>query len=71
MPVTFEELVAFSSHAPFETMVSSEEIAAGFYTNLNALQGRHDTYSSSAAFHTNDSSLIWPFTEGLLPKIVA
>jgi Flavin containing amine oxidoreductase len=71
VPVKFEEYVAFSSHAPFEMMVSSQEIAAGFYTNLNALQGRNDTYYTSAAFQTNDSSLIWQFTEGLLPQIGA
>jgi hypothetical protein len=71
VPVHFEEFVAFSSHAPFEMMVSGEEIARGFYTNLNALQGRHETYYTSAAFQTNDSSLIWQFTEGVLPQIGA
>ena len=62
---------AFSSHAPFEMMVSPSDIAAGFYTQLNALQGHNQTFYTSAAFQTNDSSLIWRFTEGLLPKIVA
>ena len=32
---------------PFELRVSSPEIAAGFYTRLNALQGRNHTYSTS------------------------
>jgi hypothetical protein len=69
--VAFDKFVAFSSHAPFELMVSPEEIAAGFYTDLNSLQGRNKTYYTSAAFQTNDSSLIWEFTEGLLPQVAS
>jgi flavin-dependent amine oxidoreductase len=70
-PIAFEEFIAFSSHAPFEMMVSSDDISRGFYTDLNSLQGRHDTFYNGAAFQTNDSSLIWAFTETLLPQIVA
>jgi hypothetical protein len=70
-PVSFKEFIAFSSHAPFEMMVPSEEIAAGFYATLNALQGRNNTFYTGAAFQTNDSFLIWEYTEGLLPQIVA
>jgi len=70
-PMQFEGFEAFSSHAPFEMMVSSAEIAGGYYTRLNALQGRHNTYYTGAAFQTNDSSLIWQFTEGLLPQIAS
>jgi hypothetical protein len=62
---------AFTNHTPFQMMVSSEEIADGFYARLNALQGRQNTFFNGAAFQTNDSSLIWEFTEGLLPQIVA
>ncbi len=68
--VTFEGFLAFSAHAPFQMMVSSEQIAAGFYRTLGSLQGRHRTFYTGAAFQTNDSSLIWRFTESLLPKIV-
>jgi hypothetical protein len=71
LPLTFGGFAAFSSHAPFEMMVSSEQIAQGFYSRLSSLQGRNDTFYTGAAFQTNDSSLIWRFTEGLLPKIVA
>lgn len=67
----FGGFTAFSSHAPFEMMVSPGDIAAGFYTQLNALQGRNLTYYTGAAFQTNDSSLIWTFTQGLLPEIAA
>jgi hypothetical protein len=38
---------------------------------MNSLQGRHNTYYNAAAFQTNDSSLIWQFTEELLPQILA
>jgi hypothetical protein len=67
----FEGIETFSSHAPFNMMVSPKDIAGGFYSNLNALQGHNRTYYTSAAFQTNDSSLIWRFTQGLLPQIAA
>ena len=38
---------------------------------LNALQGRNRTFYTGAAFHTHDSSLLWQFTEALLPRIAA
>jgi hypothetical protein len=67
----FGGFTAFSSHAPFEMMVSAKDIAAGFYTKVNALQGHNRTYYTSAAFQTNDSSQIWRFTEELLPQIAS
>ena len=67
----FESIDVFSSHAPFNMMVSANDIAAGFYSKVNALQGHNHTFYTSAAFQTNDSSLIWQFTQGLLPQIVA
>jgi hypothetical protein len=69
--LTFGGFNTFSSHAPFEMMVSASDIAAGFYSQLNALQGHNQTFYTSAAFQTNDSSQIWRFTQGLLPQIVA
>jgi hypothetical protein len=69
--LTFGGFNAFSSHAPFEMMVSASDIAACFYTQLNALQGHNRTFYTGAAFQTNDSSLIWRFTQELLPQIVA
>jgi hypothetical protein len=68
---TTPEFAVFSSHSPFEFTVSSNAISAGFYNQLNALQGRRQTFYSGAAFHTHDSSLLWQFTEVLLPQIVA
>jgi hypothetical protein len=58
-----------SSHSPFELTVSPDDIAGGFYRQVNALQGHRHTYYNGGAFHTHDSSLLWQFTEGLLPRI--
>jgi hypothetical protein len=67
----FESLTSFSSHAPFNIGVSASDIAAGFYSKVNALQGHNRTFYTSAAFQTNDSSQIWRFTAELLPQIIA
>jgi hypothetical protein len=61
----------FHSHAPYHMTVSATELAGGFYSRANALQGHNLTYYTGAAFQTNDSSLIWVFTQELLPQIVA
>jgi hypothetical protein len=68
---SFGSFITFSSHAPFEMMVSTSDIAGGFYSRLNALQGHRSTYYTGAAFQTNDSSLIWRFTAELLPQLLA
>lgn len=65
------ELVAYSSHTPFELTVPASAIAGGFYKNLIALQGQRHTFYTGGAFHTYDSSLLWQFTEALLPNITA
>lgn len=65
------EFAIYRSHAPFLLHVSSEAIAAGFYADLYALQGQKRTFYTGAAFHTHDSSLLWEFTEALLPQIAA
>lgn len=63
------EFVTFSSHAPFELTVPVEAIESGFYEDLYALQGHRNTFYTGAAFHTQDSSLLWEFTEDLLPQL--
>ena len=64
------EFVAYAGHVPFELTVSQKAIAAGFYKQLYGLQGQRNTYYTGAAFHTHDSSLLWQFTETLLPRIL-
>ena len=66
-PPVFE---VFESHNPFQLVVSAEEIAGGFYSRLNALQGYRGTYYIGAALSAHASSTVWEFTEGLLPDIV-
>jgi hypothetical protein len=55
----------------FQLGVTGAQIAGGYHRVLNSLQGRNNTFYNSATFQTNDSSLIWQFTEGLLPQIVS
>lgn len=68
---TAPEFAAYASHTPFELTVSEEAIRGGFYRELYALQGQRHTWYTGAAFHTHDSSLLWRFTEGLIPGILA
>ena len=65
------EFVVFSRHTPFELTVSTAAIARGFYRAISDLQGKRHTWCTGAAFHTQDSALIWEFTEALLQNITA
>lgn len=62
---------AYENHTPHELTVSKEAIQAGFYRELYALQGQLHTWYTGAAFHTHDSAMLWQFTEGLIPEILA
>lgn len=61
----------FSSHTPYEVYVSTSAIAGGFYNRLFALQGKRNTFWSGAAFVTPDSTVIWQYTETLIPELLA
>ncbi|KAF7720032.1 Beta-cyclopiazonate dehydrogenase [Penicillium ucsense] len=66
------EFVAYHSHTPFELTVGRDEIAGGFYKKLYALQGHRNTWYTGAAFDTQDSSMLWNFTEEhILPDLLA
>lgn len=66
------EIIAFKSHSPYFLTVSVEAIRNGFYEQANMLQGQYNTFHTGAAWETNDSSLIWRFTEEqILPRIMA
>ncbi|KAI0383151.1 FAD/NAD(P)-binding domain-containing protein [Hypomontagnella monticulosa] len=72
LPVTTPEWLAFGNHAPFNLMVSNEAIKDGFYEKLFALQGQRNTFYNGAAWHTQDSSVLWQFTEDyILPILLA
>ncbi|MDT4988484.1 MAG: hypothetical protein QOI74_2578 [Micromonosporaceae bacterium] len=66
-----QRLETFKSHAPFELTVSPGAIANGFYRSLYGLQGRNRTFYTGATFHSHDSTLVWQFTERLLPRLTA
>ena len=65
------EFAVFSGHIPFYFTVPASAIAEGFYGKLNAIQGQRRLFFTGGAFDSQDSSLIWQFTEGLLPSILA
>ena len=69
--VNAPEFAAFENHTPFNMMASNQAIQAGFYEKLYALQGQRHTFYNGASFHTQDSSVLWRFTEELLPRILA
>lgn len=57
------EFVRFNSHTPFELTVSQDLISGGFYERLYGLQGYRGTWYTGAAFHTQDSSMLWNYTD--------
>jgi hypothetical protein len=63
------QLLAFSSHWPFSLRVSASDIAGGFYTRLDGLQGYRSTWYTGATFSSSTASHVWNFTERLLPRI--
>ncbi|MCJ1471386.1 hypothetical protein MMC13_000025 [Lambiella insularis] len=70
-PSTTPNSVVFYAAVPFELTVSAEAIKSGFYAKLYALQGHRNTFYTGAALSAQDSSLVWKFTETLLPNILA
>jgi hypothetical protein len=70
-PADTPEFLYFTNHSPFRLYVSAEDIKDGFYRDLYALQGKHNTFWTGAAWITQDSSLIWNYTETqVIPAIV-
>jgi len=68
---TEPEFVVFTSHAPFYTQAGPEDIYAGIYDEMNALQGVRSTYWSGATFRAQDSSALWKFNkEIVLPMLM-
>lgn len=65
------EFVAFQNHNPFGCTVSCKAIEQGFYGQLNALQGKHNTYWTGAAWQAHNSAEIWDYTEkNVLPHLL-
>jgi hypothetical protein len=63
--------VAFSVHGPMHARVTPEEVQAGFFQKLYALQGQRSTWWTGGAFSCNFQTTLWDFDETLIPKILA
>ena len=71
-PPPTPQIVGFNSHNPFWLSVPPATIASGFYNQLNALQGKKNTFWTGATFASHDSSAIWEWSETeLLPQLKA
>lgn len=68
--ISSPNLVAFKSHGLTVPKVSSEELKAGFFNKLYALQGRRSTYWTGLTWAPDYTPILWDFTEKLLPQIV-
>lgn len=63
---TKADWVVCSGHVPFNLEVSTEEIKNKFYARLSMLNGQRGTFYNGAAFETQDSIVLWQFTEEYL-----
>ena len=63
--------VDFSVHGPVHARVTPEEVKAGFYQELYALQGKRSTWWTGGAFKGQFQTELWAFDESLIPKILA
>lgn len=72
LPTKHINFEAFSDHSPLQLRVSAEDLKAGFFKELYALQGRRSTFFTGAAWTSDFTSIVWVFTEtGILPQILA
>lgn len=73
VPEDAAETVTFPytcNHTPYNVRVTAEDIRAGFYTKLLALQGSRNTYWTGAAFAGHNSALVWTWNEGtIVPRL--
>lgn len=63
-------VVAMQSHGLTVPKVSSEELQAGFFNKLYALQGQRNTFWTGLAWAPDYTPILWDFTETLIPQIV-
>lgn len=58
-------------HTPYFVHAPREAVANGFYKDMNAMQGQHNTYWTGAAWESESSAAIWAFTkEVMLPQLL-
>lgn len=61
---------AFASHSPLQLHPSPESLEAGFYKKLYSLQGHRNTFYTGHAWAGDYSSVLWQFTERILPSMI-
>jgi hypothetical protein len=62
---------AFADHTPLSLRVSAADLSSGFYSQLYSLLGYRNTFYTGSAWCSDYSSVVWLFTEIILPQIVA
>lgn len=65
------ELLAYSSHWPFNLRVSAGDVAGGFYSRLDDLQGHRSTWYTGAAVISHSTGALWNFTDYLVDRMYA
>lgn len=70
-PIEEPEITALADHTPTSMTVPVEDIRAGFYRKLYALQGQHDTWYTGYAFCSDYSSLLWAYTDTIVDRMMA
>ena len=74
-PKTFKQsnpdFYFFTAHAPYSMQARTEDIKAGIYQRMYALQGQDSCFWTGAAWRAEDSSNIWRYNnEVVLPALL-
>lgn len=65
-------IVEIHDHSPFELTVSKQAVRNGFYEQLQALQGKRNTWWTGATWNKHATAQLWNFTEHeVLPNLLA
>ena len=62
---------AFADHSPIQLRPSASDLKAGFYASLYSLQGRRHTFYTGSSWTSDYTTIIWLFTETVLPGLLA
>ena len=74
-PQTFKQsnpsFYYYTAHTPYSVQAKAEDVKAGIYTKMYALQGQASTFWTGAAWRAEDSSDIWRYNkEIVLPALL-
>lgn len=66
------KIVELHDHTPFMLTAPKEDVAAGFYDKMLALQGHKNTWWTGAAWQLQATAQLWNYTEcNVLPRLLA